>query len=127
MPRTAASSPGAGRSRTRPPTRCAPAPPPDSARPSPSGKSRPGCGTCPALLAAGESSLQPGHRLVDREARRLLPRRELLERLEELGDDVRRREGDVVVVEEPVVIRVRRHVGALERIGAQVEELRNAE
>ena len=39
----------------------------------------------------------------------------------------RRRQHDVVVVEQPVVVRVRRDVGALERVGAQVEELRHAQ
>ena len=42
-------------------------------------------------------------------------------------DDRRRGQRDVVVVDEPVVVRVRGHVGTLERIGAQVEELRHAQ
>ena len=56
---------------------------------------------------------------------RLLPGRELLERLQELVVDRSGVEHDVVVVEEPVPVRVRRDVGPLERIGAQVEDLRH--
>ena len=42
-------------------------------------------------------------------------------------DDGRRRQDDVGVVEQPVVVGVRRDVGALERVRAQVEELRHAQ
>ena len=42
-------------------------------------------------------------------------------------DDGRRGEDEVGVVEHPVVVGVRGDVGALERVGAQVEELRHAQ
>ena len=81
----------------------------------------------PMLSAGRERRLELLDHLVDREARRLLPRRELLERLEELRRDRVAASDDVGVVEDPVVVRVRGHVGALERVGAQVEELRDAQ
>ena len=78
------------------------------------------------LPAGGERCLQLGDGLIDREAGRLLTRRELLERLEELADDAAaaipgRR------CRHPILVRVRRDVGALEGVGAQVEELRDAQ
>src|SRR5262245_24330518 len=79
--------------------------------------------TSPRLLARRQRRLQLRNGLVDREARRVLPRRELLEGLEELGDDGRRGQDEDAVVDDPVPVRVRRDVGALERIGTQVEEL----
>src|SRR6266850_2535746 len=66
-------------------------------------------------------------RLINGEARRLLARRKLFESRQEWSDDRLRRQHQVAAVEEPVVVRVRRDVGALERIGPQIEELRNAQ
>ena len=78
-------------------------------------------------MARGEHRLELGDDLVDREARGLLPRRELLECGEELRDQGRRRQREVVIFEEPVPVGVRRHIRPLVGIGAQVEQLRDAQ
>ena len=80
----------------------------------------------PSAAGAARGVAHLGHRLVDGEAGRLLARREVLERRQERPHDRLRREDDVVMVEEPVVVRVRRDVGPLERVGSQVEQLRES-
>ena len=52
-----------------------------------------------------------------------LPRRVILERRREVAGDELRGDDDVVVVQEPVPVRVRGDVGALVRIGPQIEDL----
>ena len=52
-----------------------------------------------------------------------MPRRELLERVEEHRRHRRRVEDEEVVPQEPLVVGVRRDVGVLEGVGAQVEQL----
>src|SRR4051795_12815213 len=79
------------------------------------------------LVAGGEYRFELVYDLVDRETRSLLPRRELLERGQELRDDGRGREREVHAVDHPFPVAVRRHVGALERIHAEIEELRHPE
>ena len=64
--------------------------------------------------------------VVDGEAVGLLDRREVLEGLSPLGRRRLRSVQDVDVVKEPVVVGVRRLIGALVRVGAQIEELRHA-
>src|SRR5688572_20636873 len=77
------------------------------------------------LLRAARCTLrQLLHHEVQAEAAGLLARRELLEGGEELADDVLSRDADEGVVEPPVVVRIRRDVCPLERIGSQVEQLR---
>ena len=81
-----------------------------------------------------DSSVAAAHRLahrlqriVDGEGVRLLDRREVLERLRPFRRDRLRGEDEVVVIEEPVVIRVRGDVRELVRVGPQVEELGQAQ
>src|SRR6185436_15388662 len=64
------------------------------------------------------------HYQVQAEAARLLARRELLERGEELADDVLRGDADEGVIEPPIVVRVRRDISPFERISPQIKELR---
>src|SRR5581483_5087867 len=59
------------------------------------------------------------------EAAGLLARREFLECGEELSDNFLRRNEEVRMVEEPVVVGVRRDVRPLVWIGPQIVELRN--
>src|SRR5882724_4732794 len=61
-----------------------------------------GIGARSALGAAG-GLLYLLHCLVDREAGRLLARRELLERLQEFTDNWHRRRDDGAVVQQPVI------------------------
>ena len=77
---------------------------------------------CPVVRAA--SSFSTTWSMVKLAA--LLSRWELLEGLEELGHHSRRREHEVRLVDEPVVVGVRGHVGALERVDSEVEDLRDA-
>src|SRR5215471_15510110 len=78
-----------------------------------------------ALPAAAYRTLrQLFHHSVQAEAAGLLTWRELLERLEELADDVLGGNTDEGVVEPPVVVGVRRDVRPFVRVGAQIEELR---
>src|SRR5262245_5161796 len=60
-------------------------------------------GSSPTSVSVGERGLELRHRLVDREGRSLLPRREFDERLQELGEQEGARKREVVVVDEPVV------------------------
>src|SRR5215212_10809381 len=77
----------------------------------------------PSLTAFSERVLELGDHLIDREAGRLLAGREVLEGSQELGHHRGRRQRDVVVVEEPVIVGVRRDVGPFEWVGAQVNSL----
>src|SRR5215216_7533635 len=81
----------------------------------------------PSLAALGERVLELGDHLVDREAGRLLARREVLEGGQELSHHRGRRQRDVVVVQEPVIVSVRGDVCPLEGVGAQVEQLGNSQ
>src|SRR5271167_3374814 len=81
---------------------------------------------------AAAPSISPGflqlrHYLIDGEASRLLPRRILLERRQELPDQGLRRNEQEDVVHDPVVIGVRRDVSMLQRIGSKIKQLRNAQ
>src|SRR5215831_5921279 len=64
------------------------------------------------------------HYAVQAEAAGLLTGRKLLERREELADDVLGGDADEGVVEPPVVVRVRRNVRPFVWVGPQIEELR---
>ena len=63
--------------------------------------------------------------MIDREARRLLPGRIILEGRQELADIGFRRDHQEGVVEQPVVITVGRDVGALVRIEPEIENHRH--
>src|ERR1044071_1196005 len=65
-------------------------------------------------------TLQCLHDLIDAEAGWRLPRRELLERVNELRDQGLRRNRQERQLEHPVVVGIRRDVGAFVRIHAQV-------
>src|SRR5262245_56953586 len=78
----------------------------------------------PLLTAARRALLQSIQHLVNAEAAGPLAGWELLERLEELPDDLLRGDADEGVVEPPVVVRVRRNVGSLIWVHPQIVELR---
>src|SRR5262245_24556074 len=78
-------------------------------------------------FAAARSLLKLFHHLVNAKSSSFLTRREFLERLEELADDLLRGHTDKGVVEPPVVVRVRRDVGPLVGIRSQIEEFRKAQ
>ncbi len=80
----------------------------------------------PPLLASA-ALLQFLHDLVQVEAGRLLPWRKLLERSEKLRDVVLSRDQQEDVIQQPVVVRVRRDVRPFVRIGPQIEDLRHAQ
>src|SRR5262247_4275080 len=75
-------------------------------------------------LATANELLQ---HLVNGEARRLLPRRELLERGQELANYLLRRHEQENVIHHPIPVGVRGDFGPLVWLGAQVEELRETE
>src|SRR5262249_24160076 len=77
----------------------------------------------PRLLAV--VLLHRAQDLIQVEAGRLLPLRVLLERRQELAHVVLGRHEQEGVVHHPVVVRVRRDVRALVRIGPEIEELRH--
>src|SRR5215211_5412094 len=86
--------------------------------------------SCPTATVSsssprGQRALELLDDLIDGEAGGRLARWELLEGRQELGDHPGGGEDDVVVVEQPVVVGVRGDVGALERVGGQVVELRH--
>src|SRR6185437_14983155 len=66
-------------------------------------------------------------RLIEGEGVRLLDRREVLEGRRPLGRRILRPVDHRDVVDVPFPIRVRRPVGALERVGAEIVDLRNPE
>src|SRR5262245_19941710 len=78
-------------------------------------------------LAAATAHLQLLQRRVDREAARLLAGRKLLEGRQELADVLLRRHHQEQVLDAPAHVIHAFVVGGLERIGAQVEELRQAQ
>src|ERR1700730_937338 len=80
----------------------------------------------PSLVAALLPH-QHFHGLVDREAARLLPRWELLERLQVLRHDRLRRYQDKDVLDEPSDVIAGLLLRPLERVGAQVEQLWRAQ
>src|SRR5499427_9142035 len=85
----------------------------------------PSCSTCISrALATAHELLQ---HLVNGEARRLLPWRELLERGQELTNDLLRRHEQENVVHHPIPVGVRGDFGPLVWVGAEVEEFREAE
>jgi len=67
-----------------------------------------------ARSIALERPFQPFHNLIDREARRSLPRRIVLERRQEFPNIGLHRKRDKGVIQEPVVIGVRRDGRALD-------------
>src|SRR5438132_7165886 len=81
----------------------------------------------PTRLIAALLSHQHFHGLADREAAWLLPRRELLERLQVLRHDRLRRNQDEQVLDEPFVVVARLLIRTLERVGTQVEQLGRAQ
>ena len=70
-----------------------------------------------------DRQLQLGHGLVDAEAGGALARGIFLERIEEFHCRGLGGVNDEGLREEPVVVGIRRDVGAFERVGMQVEEL----
>src|SRR6185436_17368817 len=75
------------------------------------------------LPAAARCTLrQLFHDDVQAEATRLLAGRKLLERGEELANDVLGGDTDEGVVEPPIVVRVRRHVRPFEWVGQEIEK-----
>src|SRR5689334_384426 len=71
-----------------------------------------------SVEGAAADALHLLQRLVEREAGRLLPRRKLLERLEEGLHDCRGGQYEVPPVKDPVPVGVRRDVRPFERIRA---------
>src|SRR5262245_46469526 len=78
----------------------------------------------PAAFSAPRGLLQRLHDVVDAEARRLLPRREIFEGRDELAHDGLSRHHQERMADAPLVIGVRRDVGPLVGIHSQVVQLR---
>ena len=79
------------------------------------------------VLAHWSALLERFQHLVEREAADLLARREFLERRQELPDVLLRRHEQEDVLDPPLLVAHAIVVGRLERIGAQVEDLRQAQ